>query len=499
MEMVSLVEWLAGIFGVTLAVCSLLEAIELYELLRWGRLSNKITPRPSKVSPFVSFHVPICSEPPEVVGRTLLALNNLDYDHFEVLVIDNNTADDRLWKPIEQLCAELGSRFRFFRLPVWPGYKAGALNFALQNTAAQATLIGVVDADYEIDSNYLADIAGFFEDGDVAFVQTPQDYRNWGLGRFFRMCHWEYWQVFAVSMVLRNRRNAILMHGTMSLVRKQTLQNAGEWAEWCLTEDSELGLRILASGHRGIYVPKTYGRGLIPYSYRDYKRQRRRWVIGGAQELKRHLRLFLPRGRQGKRLSLGQKLHYLQGWLPWFRCSVIVVSTPFAMAAGAAVILDWAPPGALTWLGLGMVCVILQLILRQFIVFGLYLSLPWYDAIGASIAGCSLTWVTGCGWLAGSTMEGLAFQRTPKIPQLGLGGMEAAQNELLAGGAMLALAVLIASRIGISGAWCAICLASYAALFLPAAIVAQLSARQGVSEKVCGQKAEYFCNENNEQ
>jgi len=494
--MVLLVEWLAWIFGITLVACSLLEAIELYELLRWGRMGSKPASRPSKACPFVSFHVPICSEPPEVVARTLLALNDLDYDQFEVLVIDNNTADDCLWKPIEQLCLELGSRFRFFHLPVWPGYKAGALNFALQNTAVQASLIGVVDADYEITAHYLTDITGFFEDEDVAFVQTPQDYRNWGLGRFFRMCHWEYWQVFAVSMVLRNRRNAILMHGTMSLVRKHALQDAGAWAEWCLTEDSELGLRIHANGYRGIYVPKTYGRGLIPFSYRDYKRQRRRWVIGGVQELKRHLCFFLPWGTSGKRLSAGQKLHYLQGWLPWFRCSVIVASMPFAIAAGAAVLLDLTPPGSLNWLGLGMVLVIVQLVLRQIIVFRLYLSLPWYDALGASIAGCSLIWVTGCGWLTGTAMEGLVFQRTPKVPQLGPGWIGAAQNELAAGCTMLVLAIAMAAYAGAPSAGSAICLASYALLFLPAVFMAQLSTHDPSLQTLCGKAAQLRTNDN---
>src|SRR5579863_2254482 len=287
--------WVAGAL---LVACALAEAIELIELLRFGLKS--VTPAaPLGVRrPFVSFHVPICSEPPDVVTKTLRALSRLDYENFEVLVVDNNTGDPRLWQPVEALCRELGPRFRFFHLPVWPGFKAGALNFALTDTAPEAELIGVVDADYEIAPPYLAEIIGHFEDPGVAFVQTPQDYRNGEGERFFRACYWEYWQVFAVSMVLRNRRNAILMHGTMSLVRKDALTVAGGWAEWCLTEDSELGLRILAEGYRGLYVPKTYGRGLVPFSDRDYKRQRRRWVIGGAQQLRRHFRLFWP-GRGG--------------------------------------------------------------------------------------------------------------------------------------------------------------------------------------------------------
>jgi hypothetical protein len=475
MEIASLVTWLAGLLGVVLVGCAALEAIEFVELLIWGRASDTLPPRRGATKPFVSFHVPICSEPPDVVARTLMALRDLDYDAFEVLVVDNNTKDERLWQPVEQLCRELNARFRFFHLPVWPGFKAGALNFALRNTAPQASLIGVIDADYESASNYLTDIVGYFEDENVAFVQTPQDYRNWPLGDFFRMCRWEYWQVFAVSMVLRNRRNAILMHGTMSLVRKEALERAGGWAEWCLTEDSELGLRILAQGHNGIYVAKTYGRGLLPFTYHDYKRQRRRWVIGGVQQLKRHLVFFLPWPRAACRLTNVQKLHYLQGWLPWFRDGVVVASVPLSLAAGVAVLSGFTSPDALFWLGIGMMCVILQFLLRHVIIYGVYLSLPWRDAVGSSIANCSLSWAVGCGWLAGLTKAHQVFQRTPKRRQASTGWLAAARDELIVGASMLLLGLMIASRFGLSGWSTVVALWSYTALFMPAVWMARLA------------------------
>jgi len=480
-EVVGIIIWLAEFLGVILIGCAVLEAVELIELLLWGRSADTLPARGAAQRPFVSFHVPICSEPPEVVAKTLMGLRDMRYEAFEVLVIDNNTQDERLWRPVEQLCRELGERFHFFHLPKWPGFKAGALNFALAHTAPQARLVGVIDADYESAPNYLADIVGYFDDESVAFVQTPQDYRNWTLGGFLGMCHWEYWQVFAVSMVLRNRRNAILMHGTMSLVRTDVLKRAGGWAEWCLTEDSELGLRILAAGYSSVYVSKTYGRGLLPFTFRDYKRQRRRWVIGGVQQLKRHLSFFLPWRRASCQLTASQKLHYLQGWLPWFRDGVVVASVPLALLAGVALLCGWARPNAIFWLGVGMLCVILQFIMRQVVIYGLYLSLPWRDAVGASIAGCSLSWSVGCGWLAGLTKAHQVFQRTPKRRQAATGGLAVARDESIIGAAALLLGLAIASQFGLRewGALAALC--GYAALFLPAAWMARLSSREGKS------------------
>lgn len=472
-------QFLSVLFGAILIVCALLESIELFELLLYRpRHGDNIPVAPEK-KPFVSFHVPTCSEPPDVVTKTLLALSKLNYDAYEVLVVDNNTKDETLWKPIEALCQVLGSRFRFFHLPHWPGFKAGALNFALGQTARNAELICVIDADYEIFPNYLVDVIGHFEDAQLAFVQTPQDYRDWSARGFLRACNWEYWQVFAVSMMLRNRRNAILMHGTMNLIRKRAIEQVGGWDERCLTEDSELGLRLHAQGYRSIYVAKTYGCGLIPFTFKDYKRQRRRWVIGGAQQMKAHWPLFLLPAKKSP-MTLVQKLYYLQGWLPWFRCSIVLLSLPVAFGLGLAEATSAARPVQAAWLGSGMRLIVLQLLLRQGMIYRDYLRLSWRDTIGATLANFSLTWAVGCGWLSGLTRAGQIFQRTPKRPAKTNSWIDSAAAELAIGAfaLMLALAILLRGRFADLPIICG--LLAYALLLLPAVWMARESARDPV-------------------
>ena len=43
-----------------------------------------------------------------MVIATIRSLARLDYRNFEVLVIDNNTSDERLWKPVEALHGDAG-------------------------------------------------------------------------------------------------------------------------------------------------------------------------------------------------------------------------------------------------------------------------------------------------------------------------------------------------------------------------------------------------------
>ena len=80
----------------------------------------------------------------------------------------------------------------------------------------------------------------------MAIVQAPQDYRDGDENTFKAMCLAEYRGFFQIGMVTRNERNAIIQHGTMTMVRRTVLDEVGGWAEWCITEDAELGLRIFS-------------------------------------------------------------------------------------------------------------------------------------------------------------------------------------------------------------------------------------------------------------
>src|SRR6267378_5639727 len=196
-----------------------------------------------------------------VLIETLDALARLDYPDFEVLVIDNNTVEEAVWRPVEAHCAQLGARFRFFHVAPLAGFKAGALNYALARTAPDAGIVAVIDSDYVVDARWLRDLTPGFHDPRIAIVQAPQDYRDGGESAFKAMCYAEYRGFFHIGMITRNERNAIIQHGTMTMVRRNLLETTG-WAEWCITEDAELGLRIFEAGFEATYVPTSYGRGL---------------------------------------------------------------------------------------------------------------------------------------------------------------------------------------------------------------------------------------------
>lgn len=388
------------------------DAVEMTGAL-WGRAHVGPAPAAQGPLPKVSIHVPCRNEPAEMLERTLEALARLDYPDFEVLVIDNNTASHETWSAIAKVCARLGERFRFFHLEDCPGYKAGALNFARARTAADAELIAVLDSDYLVAPGWLRDLAPAFAVPDLALVQAPQDYRDGDAHPFKAMCFWEYASFFRVGMIERDRRNAIIQHGTMTLVRKAALDQVGGWSEWCVTEDAELGLRLLAAGWRSSYVPRSYGRGLVPDSLAAYRGQRFRWAYGAVQILRHHWRrLFLPGGSE---LSWGQRYHFVAGWLPWLTdalgliCTLAAIGWSFALAAWPDSTIFPEPAFLVPVLG-----IFLFKHLRSGLLYGRALGCSPGSFLQATLAAQALSYGLAKAVLTGLVRRELPFYRTPK-------------------------------------------------------------------------------------
>jgi exo-beta-1,3-glucanase (GH17 family)/cellulose synthase/poly-beta-1,6-N-acetylglucosamine synthase-like glycosyltransferase len=399
---------------VVLLAVLLVDGFELTEVVWSNRWRRNFLPhdwQPGRNAPKVSIHVPCYNEPPAMVIETLDALAALDYENFEVLVIDNNTKDPAVWQPLEAHCAKLGPRFRFFHLPQWPGYKAGALNFALAQTAKDVDIIGVIDSDYVVTPNWLRATVPYFDKAETGFVQAPQDYRDWPGDRFKTMCQWEYAGFFHIGMVQRNERNAIIQHGTMTLIRKTALQQVGGWAEWCICEDAELGLRLFETGYEAVYLNHSMGRGLIPDGFAAYKTQRFRWAYGAVQIIKRHLRSLLPGGEE---LTTGQRYHFVSGWLPWFADAAHMIFAIAAIFWSILLLIGWVefPPAVFLIPTLG---VFMFKIAAGFWLYAERLKqTSWRDRIGAALAGMALTHAVGRAVWQGLFTSGKPFFRTPK-------------------------------------------------------------------------------------
>ena len=232
-------------------------AFELLDVL--GRKGRPYRRGDDSYRPPVALQVPAYNEPLEVVEQTLRSLAELRYPDLIVQVVDNNTKDEKVWRPLEKLCDELGERFQFMHLEDWPGFKAGALNEATRRLPERIEIVGIVDADYVVQPDFLEDLVGLFTDPKVAFVQSSQHYRDWADDDYLRGLFYSYRYFFDVTMPSRAQRNAIIFAGTMGLLRRSALEEIGGWNEECVTEDAEASLRMLGRGYIGIYEQSARG------------------------------------------------------------------------------------------------------------------------------------------------------------------------------------------------------------------------------------------------
>jgi hypothetical protein len=256
-----------------------------------------------------------------------------------------------------------------------------------------------------------------FRDQKVGLVQGPQDHRSWKKNAFKEMMNWEYRGFFHIGMVHRNEYDAIIQHGTMCLIRKSALEAVGRWGEWCIVEDSELGLRLLQHNYESVYLEESYGFGVVPDTLSAYKKQRFRWAYGAIQILRHHWKSLLPWSKSG--LSLSQKYHFVAGWLPWFGDALHLIFTVLLLASTAALVFlpRYFMMPIVAFLIPPMVLAVFN-ILRSIWLYKERVNCTWPQRIGACVAGLGLTYTIGRACLAGLVSTGRPFFRTPKCEKM---------------------------------------------------------------------------------
>jgi cellulose synthase/poly-beta-1,6-N-acetylglucosamine synthase-like glycosyltransferase/exo-beta-1,3-glucanase (GH17 family) len=406
-----------------------------------ARLLDVSSPKVGAVTPKVSIHIPAYREPPEMLLRTIDSVAQLDYPNFECVVVINNTPDPVFWQPIEMRCRQLGPRFKFLRVENLQGFKAAALRLAMTNTASDADIIGVIDADYVVDPQWLRDLVPGFSDPEVGLIQAPQDHRDGDRSFIHAAMNAEYAGFFDIGMVERNEVNAIIVHGTMCLIRRTAMEGAGGWSSDTICEDSDLGLTIMELGWRAHYTNRRYGWGLLPQDYLAFTTQRARWAAGAVQIVKKHWRQFLP---GASRLDHDQKREFIFGWLTWFGAEIIAV-------AAAMLNLIWVPFVVFQLVVIPDVLLTLPILAAFFVSlihfvssYRLRVGVPYRQMLGAMVVFMSVQWtVASAAFKAALPARQNYFHRTRKGNGAPVLTGFTAMPEAVIGGLLVTSAVIV--------------------------------------------------------
>lgn len=230
--------------------------------------------------PRVDIFVTVVDEPLSILRRTLIGCTNQDYpkDRYRVHVLDDGQRDE-----VQSVAASLNCGY--IRRADRQHAKAGNLNHALEETSGE--VIAIFDVDHVPAGGFLRETVGFFQDEQVAFVQTPHHFYNPDV--FQKNLHLEdvlkneQSLFYRVLQAGRDRHNSAFFAGSCGLFRRRVLQEIGGFRTETVTEDIHTSMAIHARGYRSCYLNKVLAVGLMPESFESSMKQRIRWATGHVQ------------------------------------------------------------------------------------------------------------------------------------------------------------------------------------------------------------------------
>jgi cellulose synthase/poly-beta-1,6-N-acetylglucosamine synthase-like glycosyltransferase len=316
---------LALAIPILLTECYAFVSLLLFTFGLWdvdaGQRNSAVDRAPGKVAALI----PTYNESEQVLLPAIAGALKMRVPH-EVWVLDDGERE-----AIRSLATQLGAHY--LARPTHEHAKAGNLNYALNRI--DADFIAVFDADYVPDESFLARTLSYFDDPQVAVVQTPQDFYNTDSFEHMPELGGESFneeRIFYRAIASgKNRWQAAFWAGTCAVLRTEALREIGGVSTDAVTEDIITTIRLQRCGWKAVYHNEVLAQGLAPSDADRYLLQRDRWCSGAMQVLRLENPFF------GKGLSLAQRLSYWQtlgGWFESWRLFAYLLFPPLVLLSG---------------------------------------------------------------------------------------------------------------------------------------------------------------------
>ena len=271
----------------------LLLGIELYFILRTGFQAflllkfkdrreeaekNALAVTSGKFNPSVDILIPTYNESAQIIQRTVIGCQALEYANKKIYVLDDTRREE-----IKNLCQKLGSEY--ITRPDNKYAKAGNLNHAIFQTSGD--LIVIFDVDFIPTKNFLTRTVGFFQDKNLGFLQTSQDFYNpdliaYNLGLSDVLPHATE-TYYSHYQLLRDGVDCTGCSGTSLILNRKAIEQIGGFVTSSLSEDYFTGISISAQGYKSVYLNEKLSAGLSSENMSSLLSQRLRWSRGTLQ------------------------------------------------------------------------------------------------------------------------------------------------------------------------------------------------------------------------
>ena len=273
-------------FNTTWAIIFLVMFMALYMIYMYIAVKHqrrKLRKNPvvynENLAPFISILIP-CHNEAVVIKETVENILNVDYENYEIIVIDDRSTDDT-----KDAVLELEKKYDKVKALIrdknaYPG-KSAVLNDAIKLAKGEAYL--VFDADAKIKPNFIKTLLTKYEGDDVGAIQARKVIIN-ANQNFLTACQYNEYVMDTHLQVGRDAvKGAVELRGNGELIKKNALIDIGGWNNETITDDLDMSTRLHIKGWdiRFVQDAIVYEEGVVTFS--ALVRQRRRWVEGSIR------------------------------------------------------------------------------------------------------------------------------------------------------------------------------------------------------------------------
>lgn len=265
--------------------------------------------------PFITVMVPAHNEA-NVIGKTVENILGMNYENFELIVIDDRSDDNtanvvkELEKSHEKVTALVRNKDAF------PG-KSAVLNDALLLAKGEAIL--VFDADARIEPDFLSKLVPDLEPEDVGAVQARKVIINKDYN-FLTRCQNNEMTLDTHFQIGRDSvKGAVELRGNGELIKRRALDDIGGWNNYTITDDLDMSTRLHLKGWDVRFCPEAivYEEAIV--SLIPLFRQRRRWLEGSIRRYLEYFGDVLTSNEMSVRASLDMTAYVSEFIMPmWF-------------------------------------------------------------------------------------------------------------------------------------------------------------------------------------
>ncbi len=254
--------------------------------------------------PSVAILVPARHEPREVLAKTFITIDNMEYKNKRVYFLDDSIKEE-YHREAEELAREYHLTL-FRRTKPWHGAKAGIINDFLEQMTEKYVVI--FDADSNPMPDFLGPVVPIMEAREkLAFIQTPQFYTNIDDNRIARASVLQQAVFYEYICDGKGIVDSMFCCGTNVILRASALKAIGGMDEGTVTEDFATSLKLHSHGFSSLYYNHTCVFGMGPEDLIGYFTQQFRWTAGTLQVFKKLVAQFFTKPFS---LSMGQWFQY---------------------------------------------------------------------------------------------------------------------------------------------------------------------------------------------